>query len=50
MGSISYIVEMGFHVNEEQCFLEEGHQETGRYPKVIVLVLVHISLLGEHKR
>jgi hypothetical protein len=46
---ITYIVKVGFHVNQGECFLEEHDEHAGGDTVLIESVLVHVGLLRKDK-
>lgn len=45
----TYIVQVGFHVNEGEGLLEEDDQHPGGNAVVVEAVLVHVGFLREHE-
>lgn len=37
-------------MNEQQCLLQECDEQSRRYAIIVVLVLMHVRFLSEHKR
>lgn len=46
---ITYIVEMGFHMNQGECLLEEHDEHAGGDSVLIESVLVHVGFLSKDK-
>lgn len=45
----TYVVEVGFHVNEGEGLLEEDDEHAGGDPVLVKAVFVHVGFLGEHE-
>ena len=46
----TYVVKMRLHVDKRQSFLEEDYKHAAWDSVFIEAVLMHVCLLGEHKR